>query len=284
MMDDAPQLLVKALIGHPQAVVAEPLLEDGNVIGEQDLLRLIKITSVDRLMMIAKGRHLSPAVCEALIAREQASVDLALVRNPGAALSHGSFVILCETARSQPSLQAPLATRDDTPVPIAFELFWILPVELRRYVLTRFLTDSATLNKILKFARSIEDENASKRNFPSTSKTDELIDAIASGNLDSAASMMAKMAGINQNNARRIIADPDGEPLTITLKTMGLPRSYFSEAIKKCAMSPETTLASERNLNELQIIFDSLSYNKAQTLLTYWDWAAERTGPYASHA
>ena len=284
IMDDAPQLLVKALINHREPAVAEPLLEDGNVISEQDLLKLISVTSVDRLIMIAKGRKVTPSVCDGLISRGEASVYLTLVRNPGAALSHDSFVAFCEIAKSQSSLQAPLATRGDTPPPIAFELFWSLPVELRRYVLSRFLTDSATLDKILKLAQSVvpstEDGNVDKQKFPPKRKVEELVDLIADGVTDQAAAMMADIAGTNQDNARRIITDPDGEPLTVVLKTMGLPRTSFSQAIKKCASSSKAMLRSDRNLNELQIIFDSLSFNKARTLLTYWDWAVEKTGPY----
>jgi len=281
MMDDVPQLLVKALITHPEPAVAEPLLEDGNVISEQDLLNLIKTANLDHLVMIARGRNLSAAVCEALISHRQASVDLELVRNAGARLSHESFVTLCETAKSISLLQAPLATREDTPPPIAFELFWVLPVELRRYVLSRFLTDSSVLEKILKLVRSVGDENSVKRSLPSTQKVAELMNLIADGATDQAASMMAGMAGIKQNNARRIIADPGGEPLAITLKTIGLPRTMFNAEIEKCSKSPKAMLRNDRDLDELQIIFDSLSFNKARTLLTYWDWAVEKTGPYA---
>ena len=281
LMDDVPQLLVKALIAHPESAVAKPLLEDGNIISEQDLLNLVKIASADRLVMITKGRHLSAAVCEVLISHRQASVDLELVRNAGARLSHECFVDLCETAKSISSLQAPLATREDTPPPIAFELFWVLPVELRRYVLSRFLTDSAALEKILKLIRSVGDENTVKRNSPSVQKVAELMNLIADGATDQASSMMADMAGINQNNARRIIADSGGEPLVIALKTIGLPRTKLGAEIQKCANSPKAMLRTDRDLDELQIVFDSLSFNKARTLLTYWDWAVEKTGPYA---
>lgn len=281
MMDDAPSLLVNALINHPEPRVAAPLLEEGNVIAEQDMLRLIATTRVDRLIMMAKRRVVTQTICDALIARGEPSVYLTLVRNPGAALSHDAFVALCEIAKSQPSLQAPLATRGDTPPPIAFELFWSLPVELRRYVLSRFLTDSATLDKILKITQSVDGSKSRDHKFPPKRKTEALIELIVDGVIDEAAEMMAELAGANVDNARRIIVDPDGEPLTVMLKTMGLSRADFGEAIKKCASSSKAMLRSDRNLHELQIMFDSLSFNKARTLLTYWDWAVEKTGPYS---
>ncbi len=280
MMEDAPPLLVKSLITHDEPRVASPLLVDGKVINEQDLLRLIATTDVDRLIMMAKHRKVTQTVCDALIARGEPSVYLTLVRNPGAELSHDAFVAFSEIAKSQFSLQAPLATRGDTPPPIAFELFWSLPVELRRYVLSRFLTDSATLDKILKITQSVEGGSGGEQKFPPSRKVDEMIDLIADGVTDQAVTMMAKLAGTNQDNARRIIADPDGEPLTVVLKTMGQTRAQFSQGIKKCASSSKSMLRSDRDLGELQVMFDSLSFNKARTLLTYWDWAVEKTGPY----
>ncbi len=284
MMADAPSLLVKALINHHEPRVASPLLEDGKTISEQDLLRLIATTDVDRLIMMAKHRAVSQTVCDALIARGEPSVYLTLLRNPGAALSHDAFVAFNEIAKTQSSLQAPLATRGDTPPPIAFELFWSLPVELRRYVLSRFLTDSTTLDKILKITKSVDSGTASEHKFPPKRKVEELIDLIADGVTDQAAKTMAELSGINQDNARRIIADPDGEPLTVILKTMGQTRAQFSQAIKKCASSSNAMLRGDRDLSELQIMFDSLSFNKARTLLTYWDWAIEKTGPYIRRA
>lgn len=280
MMEDAPPLLVKALINHREPRVAGPLLEDAKVINEQDLLRLIATTDVDRLIMMAKHRKVSQTVCDALIARGEPSVYLTLVRNPGARLSHDAFVAFSEIAKSQSSLQAPLATRGDTPPPIAFELFWSLPVELRRYILSRFLTDSTTLDKILKITQSVEGGSASEQKFPPSRKVEELVDLIADGVTDQAAIVMAKLAGTNKDNARRIIADPDGEPLTVVLKAMGQTRAQFSQAIKKCASSSKAMLRGDRDLAELQIMFDLLSFNKARTLLTYWDWAIEKTGPY----
>ena len=40
-------------------------------------------------------------------------------------------------------------------------------------------------------------------------------------------------------------------------------------------------IASTRSTVELQNIFDSMSFNKARVLLTYWDWAVMKSGPYA---
>jgi hypothetical protein len=42
-------------------------------------------------------------------------------------------------------------------------------------------------------------------------------------------------------------------------------------------------IREDRPTDDLQSIFDTLSFNKARILLTYWDWYAQKSGPYAPH-
>jgi hypothetical protein len=54
-----------------------------------------------------------------------------------------------------------------------------------------------------------------------------------------------------------------------------------SEILAALMTSSAGILDSTRDPEELQSLFDSLSFNKARILLTYWDWATLQTGPYA---
>jgi uncharacterized protein (DUF2336 family) len=286
IMEIPPPLLVTRLIRDPRPDVAGPLLEKASHIPDRDLITVIGEGDPAKLRMIARRRHLSPALVDALIATGDASVLLTLVRNPGAAPSHEAFNALCEQAALHPALQAPLVTRPDTPVPTAFELFWFLPPELRRFVLSRFLTDSENLNRILKIALATgggemkSDDTTQEAQFPDRQRVENLVKLLVEGKTSEAAAEMTELAHICEPNALRIIADANGEPLTIALKVMGLPRAKFGEALSALQDSVAATLQKSRNPAELQSIFDSMSFNKARVLLTYWDWAAQKSGPY----
>ncbi len=147
IMETPPPLILAELIHDARIEVAGPLLEKCSAIDDQDLLAVIGDGHLHSNRMIARRRTLASVICDALIATEDVSAILTLVRNPAAGISHEAFFKLNDFARRHPTLQAPLATRADLPAPIAFELFWVLPAELRRYVISRFLTNSATLNK-----------------------------------------------------------------------------------------------------------------------------------------
>jgi hypothetical protein len=288
IMEAPPPLLVRRLIHHENVDVAGPLLERCPGISDQDLMTLINAGEAATLRLIARRRHLSPALTDALIGHGDASVLLTVVRNPGASLSPEAFQVLAESAKSRTSLQAPLATRPDTPAPIAFELFWSLPPQLRRYVLSRFLTESATLDRILKIAHALEESNGSE-SAPG-SKTvdkadiDELVELMAQGKSTEAAHKLAALAGISGINARRIITDTEGEPLTVAMKAIGISRKRFADVAATLRDTPEAPLRCDRRIAELQTLFDSLSFTKARVLLTYWDWAVEQSGPYSGEA
>jgi hypothetical protein len=287
MMETPPGLIIKELIGHSSEEVAALVLEKCSSVTDQDLLELIAHGSLGKLRMVARRRHVSSALIDALMSKGDASVFLTIVRNPGAEISYDAFIELCEQAKNQPSLQAPLATRANTPAPVAFELFWFLPSELRRYVLSRFLTDSETLGKILKITLAVDASAGTpvtERKFPERARIEELVGLIEEGLTPEASRLMASLSGVCEACARRLIADPDGEPLTIVMKAMGATRALFSATLERWQASTSAMLRTDRNLDELRNLFDSMSFNKARVLLTYWDWAARNSGPYARRA
>jgi len=280
IMEAPPPLVLAQLIHDRRIEIAGPLLERCSAIADQDLVEVITDGNEQSIRMIARRRRLSPILCDALIGTGDSSALLTLVRNPGALLTHESFHRFNELAREHPSLQAPLATRADLPAPVAFELFWVLPAELRRYVISRFLTDSSTLGKILKLTMRIDGETESPvgARFSTPEETDRLVAAMATGNMPEAERTLAEALGLNLQTASKIVADAHGEPLCVALKALGITRARFEEIV---AAAKTGAMRASHRLAELQGFFESLSFNKARVLLTYWDWGVLGTGPYA---
>ncbi len=67
------------------------------------------------------------------------------------------------------------------------------------------------------------------------------------------------------------------------LKALGYPRSKFEELLSMLRNGEAQLIRADRKIEELQAIFDGLSFNKARILLTYWDWYVRKAGPYAPH-
>ena len=289
MMEQPPALLVNKMLKHPRPEVAGPLLEGCVGISDQVLMEVISSGDLDKEKMIARRRSLTPTMCDELLEHGDASVYLTIVRNPGASISHEAFRKLSDFAKNQAALQAPLVTRGDTPAPIAFELFWFLPSELRRYVLSRFLTDSETLDKILKITLAVDgsensDGDQVETKFADPVRMAEFVTLIEQGEIESGVELLAELAGINTSNASRVINDSEGEPITVAMKAIGFARTEYSKVVERWRATNSILSESQRPTTELQNLFDSLSFNKARMLLTYWDWAADSSGPYALKA
>lgn len=286
IMHAPPPLLVAKLIRDPRPEVVAPLLERCMHITDQDLMAAASEGDIAKQRMIARRRVLSPMLADHLIGLGDPSVVLTMIRNPGASFSHDAFYDLAGMASKHHALLAPLTTRADLPPPVAFELFWYVPQELRRFILSRFLTDSENLNKILRITLSTHqgpegEAPAPDEKFPDRELVDAAVGHAAAYRLDEAARALSDIGGISIDTAMRILADREGEPLTVLLKALGYARGKFAETMDSLRKSEAGILRSDRVIDELQSLFDSLSFNKARILVTYWDWFVRQAGPYA---
>jgi uncharacterized protein (DUF2336 family) len=258
------QMVVRRLINDPRIEVAGPLLEHATTVDDTDLIALARARHPAKLKLMARRRIISPALSEALIQANDVETLVNLLRNQGASFSTESMWQLTRLATAHPVLQVPLVTRPDTPSPVAFHLFWGLPSELRRYVFSRFLTDSETITRILTMNRDNEGSPDQKHADPS------LIAKLPEAGLRESGEILAKLTHVSAETGTRIAGDAGGEALAVALKAARLSRAQFADII-----------GHRPDAEDLKAIFETLSFNKARVLLTYWDWAARRIGPYA---
>jgi uncharacterized protein (DUF2336 family) len=282
IMDNPPNLLVGKVIRDPRIEIAGPLLENSPHVPDQELLDVIAENDPAKLRLIARRRKLTRAISDRLVQVNDPSVHLTLVRNASAEISHNGFLALTEAARTETDIMAPLTTRADISPPFAFELFWMAPSQLRRYILNRFLTDSETLNKILKITMATQGQTELVGDGnPVIASVLEALQLAMAGKLPEAAEMLSQPVRISTAAAERILGDQLGEPLAVMMKAIGFPRNDLVQLLTMLQSSELGLIDRERDMEELLSIFDKLSFNKARILLTYWDWAATRSGPYA---
>jgi hypothetical protein len=281
LMDSPPNLLIAKLINDPRIEISGPLLEQCNHISDQVLGKVVATGQISLQRLIARRRHLSSALTDQIIEFDDASVLLTLVRNSGAIISHAAFNKLMQHAKANPDTLAPLATRSDLPPTVAFELFWFVPAELRRYLLSRFLTDSETLTKILKITKVMQGGEGSENQFADKVAIEDFMAVLMQGRRDDAVQRLAAISGISVECATRIVGDRQGEPLAIVFKAIGLTRAQFEDCVIKLQLADVAIISADRVVQELQSTFNSMSFNKARILLTYWDWAVLKHGPYA---
>ncbi len=282
MMESPPILLVGKLLADDRIEISGPLIENAITIADQDLLEVIEEGDIKKLRLLARRRKLTRAITDRLVTCGNNSVLLTLVRNSHADISHDGFIALAKSVENEPELLAPLCTRADLPPPQAFELFWLAPTQLRRYLLSRFLTDSEMLTKILKITLATQGEKLSAENFPGSAEVREAIAEMLSGDSESSAEKLGAMAQISAQTVQRIFSDSAGEPQIALLKALGMPRQELDDQLITLQQNANGMINPTRDRTELCNLFDTLSFNKARILLTYWDWATLKSGPYAA--
>jgi uncharacterized protein (DUF2336 family) len=281
MMEQPPHLLVARLIRDPRVEVAGPLLEDCAQLTDKDLVSVVQEGEPAKLRMLARRRRLTRAISDLLVQSGDPSVVLTLVRNMEAEISHEGFQSLLLLCENHEELLAPLATRPDFQAPVAFELFWVAPPQLRRFIISRFLTDSEMLTKILKITMATKTDEEGVLEPMSQHALIEGLERAARGHIEVAAEELSALMHVSTATMTRILADVQGEAIVVMLKAAGYPRSAVSGLLAKMQDADLPLVSRERDISDLQGMFETLSFNKARTLLTYWDWAQSKTGPYA---
>lgn len=275
-LDQPPPLLVSRLVNDPRPEIGGVVLERIGLMDTADLLAACE-GDAEKLRLVARRRHVPPAVSDRLVEAGDLLSLLALLRNPGAEISFHAYLRLSQMAGEHPGLQAPLALRTDLPLAVALDLLWRLPPELRRIILARFLTDSVTLGRILSLAQ------ASTGRAAAPADVERALAPLLAGEAEEAAHRLAAVAGIDPRTVARILSDAQGEALVVLLKALGLGRARFDTVLHQ--MRTATGLLREdRPAEELKAVFDGLSFTKARVLLTYWDWFTRQAGPYAPAA
>jgi hypothetical protein len=277
-LDLVSEQLRSFLACHPDPDISSRMLKDAQVLPDVDLLRLIPKANEQQLRLIARRRLLSMAVCDALIATGNTVVILDLLRNSDSQLSQAAFNALSGIAGTREELLSALCNRVDLPQAVGLKLFWQANRNLRRYLLSRFLTESSSLSRVIEVgigAGAIPPLGGQAK----PADIEQLISQVETGNPE-ATQTLARCCRIAPETAAMIVGDEGGEPLAVVFKAMAQSRLVTAEALKRWVLSPSCAINDSSRIIELHALFDSLSFNKARMLLSYWDWASREAGPY----
>jgi hypothetical protein len=109
----------------------------------------------------------------------------------------------------------------------------------------------------------------------------EALERAARGNLEVATQELSNLMQVSEACVSKVLQDVQGDAIVVMIKAAGYPRSAVTGLLKRMQDADLPLVSRERDISELQTLFETLSFNKARILLTYWDWAESKTGPYA---
>lgn len=291
-VSDAPKALLRYL-AKDEISVAQALLENGLGFDDSDLIFAVRSGVAAHWLAIARRRHISETVTDALLQTGDSAAAEAVLRNSSARLSMQGIDLVVARARTAPALPALLIHRPELRPTQALVLFWWSDFNARVHLLRRFAVDRAALIDVLgdvfKMAAAEDWADAETRKTLQVIERRQRNRAAAArsphGSLEGALAAaergldakllgeIAHLAGIKPATARQILLDPGGEAIAVLCKAVGLKRPLLLtlwRALRRPTGDPETV---DNPLGRTLYVFDTLATAKAQTVLRYWNWS-----------
>jgi uncharacterized protein (DUF2336 family) len=279
----APKSLVMVL-ARDQIAVAYPVLLESPVIGEADLLEIMRGSAPEFQLATLQRENVSEAVSAAVVETRDPRRMRWLVENPQASISRSDMEVLVETARAEPALQRPLTGRADLPADLAVEMSSFVPDHLRQRLVERHRIDPAALPQARAPAvpvTAVIDMKKWLRGLPTDLLTFEfMLDTLRAGKIAEFEALFARYSKISLDAGRQILAAVSGEGLAVALKAAGADRSAFATIYILCRKAREAGSASSAALTRAIEIFDRMKADDAKRRLAALraahpeDWAA----------
>lgn len=291
---EIPNALARMLL-RDDPVIAGLLIEQCASLSDADLVACARDTSPEHRFLIANRRALSEVVTETLLSFGESHVIEAVLRNTTARLCQTAIEGVVSLSRQEPQLCSHVLKRPELRPSGAYVMFWWCGPEDRRTILQRFAVSREVMQEVAEdvFAMAAEENwqdpvsrkalqfiERRQRNRAAIEKSpygglEQAIAVAASGGLSrEVATEIAYLSGVKPITGAKIMGDPGGEPLAILCKATGLGKSDLQNlwrSMRRPETGPGGTVhpAWER----VQVTYDMLAVDRAQTVLRYWNWS-----------
>ena len=291
---ELPNSLARLLL-RDEPSIAGLLIEQCASLNDADLAGCVRDTGPEHRLLMAGRRGLSEVVTETLVGFGEAVVIEAVLKNPTARLSQGAVEMVVAASRTTNALCHLLLKRPELRPSGAYAMFWWCDAEDRRTILQRFAVSREVMQEVvddvfpmaaienwqdpvsrkaLQFIERRQRNRAAIEKSPFGSLEEAVQAAGDRGLSREVAAEIAYLAGGKPLTGAKILGDVGGEPVAILCKATGLGKGDLRN-LWRSMRRPETTQAglADPAWTRVQITFDMLAVDRAQTVLRYWNWS-----------
>jgi uncharacterized protein (DUF2336 family) len=290
---ELPDSLARLLL-RDEPSVAAPLIEQCASLTDVDLIGCARDAGIEHRLLIAERRGLSEVVTETLLSFGEDAVVEAVLKNNSARLAQVAIEGVVALSRQSRALCASLLKRPELRPSGAYVMFWWCGAEERRIVLQRFAVSREVLQdsvedlfavaaadgwsdpltrKALQFIERRQRNRAAIDKSP-YSGLEAAVAAAGQGMTRELVGEIGYLSGVKPLTSAKIMGDAGGEPLAILCKATGLSRLDL-HTLWRAMRRPELTADGEvhPDWERVQITYEMLAVDRAQTVLRYWNWS-----------
>ena len=291
---ELPNALARMLL-RDEPDIAGLLIEQCASLSDADLVACARDARVEHRFLMANRRGLSEVVAETLMSFGESEVIEAVLRNSSARLSQVAVEGVVSLSRTERQLCPHLLKRPELRPSGAYVMFWWCGGDDRRTILQRFAVSREVMQEVVEdvFAMAAEENwqdpvsrkalqfiERRQRNRAAIEKSpyaglEQAVEAAARHGLTrEVATEIAYLAGVKPITGAKILGDPGGEPLAILCKATGLGKTDLA-GLWRSMRRPETAEDGSPDpvWERVQITYDMLAVDRAQTVLRYWNWS-----------
>lgn len=279
--DAAPQSVIVQL-ANDEIEVARPILQNSGVLGDKDLLAIIKKKGSEHQRAVAARKKVSTALSDALVEHGDNDVLKTLIQNQGAEIAHTTMAKVVMRAETDAGLHEPLLGRQDLPPDLMHDMFWFVSSTLRDQIVQMTADiDPDMVDRLLAESEQSFQEKMANR---APTKTEAqifiekkallrqlnealLVQLLREKRIPEVICGFAKLAEVDETTARRIIFDKSGEGLAIACKANKFDRSTFSTFV--LLASPNGARSIDQTY-ELLALYDRVPVDIAQRTMRFW--------------
>ncbi len=291
---ELPNALARMLL-RDEPEVAGLLIEQCASLTDADLAACARDAGPEHRLIMATRRGLSEVVTETLLSFGENEVIEAVLRNNSARLSQTAIEGVVSLSRLESRLCGPALKRPELRPSGAYVMFWWCGPEDRRTILQRFAVSREVMQEVAEdvFAMAAEENwqdpvarkalqfiERRQRNRGAIAKSpygglEQAVAAAAADGLSrEVATEIAYLSGVKPITGAKILGDPGGEPVAILCKATGLGKADLQN-LWRSMRRPETLEdgSVHPTWERVQITYDMLAVDRAQTVLRYWNWS-----------
>ena len=294
MLNEAPRTIL-VILAKDEIQIARHVLEKSKSLTDSDLIQIARKVSGAHRKVIAQRRHLSDAVVDTLVEFMEEDVCETVLKNENAAFSETAIQRLLTVSRNhQPYVQL-LCKREEVRPSHGLTMYWWASPANRKRILHRFAVtrevlqescadlyplaaqegwQDAGVRKALQFVERRQRNRAAAARSVYDSLEDAVAAVASTGLTREITEEISYMAGVKPATGAQILTDKSGESLAILCKAPGLKREHL-ETLWRGLGRPMHDVDGSAHPDFARVIetFDTISTDKAQTVLRYWNWS-----------
>jgi uncharacterized protein (DUF2336 family) len=291
---ELPNALARMLL-RDEPDIAGLLIEQCASLSDADLVACARDTTVEHRFLMANRRALTEVVTETLLSFGESEVIEAVLRNNTARLGQVAVEGVVSLSRTDRGLCPHLLKRPELRPSGAYVMFWWCAPDERRTILQRFAVSREVMQEVaedvfgmaadegwqdpvsrkaLQFIERRQRNRAALEKSPFGGLEEAVAAAGRDGLTREVATEIAYLSGVKPITGAKILGDPGGEPLAILCKATGLTRGDLQSLWRSMRRAEVTADGSpDPAWERVQITYEMLAVDRAQTVLRYWNWS-----------